>query len=282
MTGIPRQADVKTAATGAIPKGILYARIMHARFGAKPYVLRHKLWYLHLPLSAAGRLKNWLIGYNRRAVFTLRDKDYGHGAEPLDDWIRHAFSETGTEPPEGDVVLLTLPRVLGFGFNPVSFWLCHDKAQRLIAVLAEVNNTFGDRHCYLVRRHDGAPIAPSDRLVGEKVFHVSPFLPVDGEYAFRFIERADELSIQVDLLRANERVLTATINGRFAELNRATLLKCFFRYPLPTVQVLGFIHVHAMRLWMHGIKPFARPEPPAQFITSATLDKAGHTRKLAS
>lgn len=270
VTGPAQQEITPRPRRGSIPLGMMHARIMHARFGAKPYVLRHKLWYLHVPLSSLGALDSALIGYNRRALVSLRDGDYGHGTTGLRAWVESAFLQAGAAVPRGEIVLLTLPRVFGLAFNPVSFWLCHDEAARLVAVLAEVNNTFGDRHAYLVRHEDGHPISRADRLSGEKVFHVSPFLPVDGAYAFRFVEDGDRLSIQIDLIRHGGRALTATINGRLAPLTKRALGLALARHPFPAGKVLGFIHMHAARLWMRGIRVFSRPEPPETFVTLAS------------
>ena len=250
-----------------IPKGILHAHIMHVRFKPKRYVLRHRLWYLCVPISALSGLNRVMLGYNRARLFSLRDRDYGNGKDPLDVWLGRAFAEAGIEQPAGETILVTLPRVLGFGFNPVSFWLCHDRDGQLRAALAEVNNTFGERHCYLACKGDRSVIGPEDEIRARKVFHVSPFLPVEGEYVFRFIERDDELAIRIDVLRAGTRVMSATINGRFAPLSNKSLAACFVRYPVPAVQVLGFIHYHAMRLYLMGLQVFQKPSPPAAAVS---------------
>jgi uncharacterized protein len=262
-------ASARDATGTTIARGILHARIMHIRYAAKPYIFRHRLWYLALPISAAPKLDRAMIGYNKIRPFSLRQRDYGTGHEPLEAWVRRAFSEASADMPDGEIVLLTLPRIFGVGFNPVSFWLCHNRDGKLVAALAEVNNTFGERHCYVVRKPDGSTISGGDELHARKVFHVSPFLPVEGDYAFRFSESADELAIRIDLRRAGKRVLTAAINGRFAPLSNRTLLGCFIRYPLPAVQVLGFIHYHAARLYMRGLKYFPKPSPPEALVSGS-------------
>jgi DUF1365 family protein len=247
----------------------MHARITHVRFAPKAYALRHKLWYLRIDLRELPRLSRFMLGYNRARIFSLRDRDYGKGEDRLEDWIRHAFADVGAVYPGGHVVLVTLPRIFGIGFNPVSFWLCHDTAGRLSAVLAEVNNTFGERHCYLARNADGAPISAGDAIHAEKVFYVSPFLPANGDYIFHFDERDDRLAIRIEVLREGKRVLSATIAGRFAPLSNAALAGCFLRYPMPAIQVLGFIHYHAARLWMRGLSIVERPAPPAAVVSSS-------------
>jgi len=252
-----------------IPRGVLHARVTHVRFSPRRYVLSHRPWYLRLPLSELDHLDRPLLRRNRFGLFSLYDRDYGDKSKDLRDWIRHALAAVGASLPEGgDVVLVTLPRVFGFGFNPVSFWLCHDAARSLVAVLAEVSNIFGERHCYLCRKADGSAIGPEDEVEARKVFHVSPFMPLEGLYKFRFIERFDRLAIRVDLHREGRRVLSATIAGRLAPLSSARLLSCFLRNPFPAFQVVALIHFHAARLFLKGFRLFAKPPPPAALVTA--------------
>jgi DUF1365 family protein len=259
--------DVGRCGAATLAKSIFHARITHVRFTPKPYVLSHRLWYLAVRLSDLHRLNRFMLGYNRRRLFSLSDSDYGRGKQSLEEWLRKVFEEAGTALPGGEVVLVTLPRVLGIGFNPVSFWLCHDTAGQLIAVVAEVNNTFGERHCYLARNRDGSVITRRDTLRAEKVFYVSPFLPVSGEYNFRFDEQGEKLSIRIDVMRDGARVMCASISGHFSPLSNRALAVCFFRYPMPAVQVIGFIRYHAVRLYMQGVSIFAKPAPPDAIVS---------------
>jgi hypothetical protein len=252
-----------------IARGLLEARITHARFTPKPYTLVHNLTYLHVPVAAIPRLKRRFLNRNGWGLFALNDRDYGDRSTGFNDWLTAAFASVGARMPDGEVTLITLPRVLGFGFNPVSFWLCHDRTGALSAVLAEVNNTFGERHCYLCRKTDGTAIGPDEEITAEKVFHVSPFFPTDGEYRFRFIEKPDRVSIRIDLYRDGARALTATIGGRFETLTSRALLKSFLRHPFPTLQVVLLIHYHAARLYLRGHKIFTKPTPPGDLVTAS-------------
>jgi DUF1365 family protein len=256
-----------STAEAGLSRALLEARITHARFAPKPYVLAHRLTYLHVPLTALPRLKRRFLNRNGWGLFALNDRDYGKAGTDLGAWVASAFAEVGATVPDGEVTLVTLPRVLGFGFNPVSFWLCHDREGALRAVLAEVNNTFGERHCYLCRKPDGAVIGPTDEVASEKVFHVSPFMPVDGEYRFRFVEKPDRISIRIDLHREGRRVLTATIAGPLTTLTSAAMLRSFLRHPFPTLQVVLMIHYHAARLYMRGLRIFSKPEAPDHMVT---------------
>lgn len=252
-----------------IPRGLMESRITHTRHAPKPYTLSHKLTYLHVPLTALPRLKRRFLNRNGWGLFALNDRDYGESGANLESWLKDAFDSVGAPLPGGETTLITLPRVLGFGFNPVSFWLCHDESGSLMAVLAEVNNTFGERHCYLCRKTDGSPIGPDDEMAAEKVFHVSPFFPTDGEYRFRFIEKPERVSIRIELYRNGARALTATITGRFFELTSSALLRSFLRHPFPTMQVVMLIHYHAARLYMRGIKVFSKPDAPYRLVTAS-------------
>ena len=251
-----------------IERGLLEARITHARFSPKPYTLAHKLTYLHVPVEALPQLKRRFLARNGWGLFAVNDRDYGDRGNNLTEWLASAFTSVGATLPQGEITLVTLPRVLGFGFNPVSFWLCHDRSGALAAVLAEVNNTFGERHCYLCRKPDGSPMGPDEEVAAEKVFHVSPFFPTDGEYRFRFIEKPDRVSFRIDLYREGARVLTATIGGRLSTLTSRALFRSFLRHPFPTLQVVLLIHYHAARLYMRGLKIFSKPKPPGRLVTS--------------
>ena len=132
-----------------IERGILDARVTHIRHAERRYVLSHRLSYLHVGLDDLGRLPRPWFGYNRSAVAVIRDRDYGQGNMPLGEWIAEALRAGNAVHPGGRIVLLTLPRVAGLAFNPVTFWFCHDPEGDLRAVLAEVNSTFGERHCYV-------------------------------------------------------------------------------------------------------------------------------------
>ncbi len=259
----------RTARGAPIKQGLMRARITHVRYTPKPYALAHRLTYLHIPLSALTDLPRRFLARNGFGLFALNDKDYGQGRTDLAHWVREALASEGVAVPHGEVTLVTLPRVLGFGFNPVSFWLCHDAAGALRVVLAEVNNTFGERHCYLCSKPDGSTISPDEEIVARKVFHVSPFMPVEGQYRFRFIEKPGRLSIRIDLHRDGRRTLSATICGELTDLTSNALFKSFLRHPFPTLQVVLLIHYHAARLYMAGHKLFSKPAAPDHLITSS-------------
>ncbi|WP_172326959.1 DUF1365 family protein [Mangrovicoccus sp. HB161399] len=209
-----------------------------------------------------------LFSRNRANLVSLQDRD--HGGAPGKGrgvaWLREVLAAHGLDACDGRILLAAQPRVLGHVFNPVSFWLCHDREGRLRAVVPEVSNTFGDRHSYLVHHPDQRPIGPQDRLEARKIFHVSPFLPVEGGYAFRFDIRPDRIGIWIDY-RSEKGRLFATLTGRRAPLTSRGILAMCLRRPFGSRRVLGLIYWQALKLRLKGAGWHVRPEPPAEEVS---------------
>lgn len=238
----------------------------HGRKGDVANAFRYSVDYVLLDAEAE-LTTPWLFRRNRPGMLSLSDADHGgapkagHGAQ----WVRDvlvAHQITGIARIE----LLAQPKILGHVFNPVSFWLCRDHDDALLVVIAEVTNTFGDRHSYLVHRHDLAPILPSDRLRATKIFHVSPFQPVDGEYEFRFDIDADRIGIWINYTQS-EGGLIATLTGRRQPLTNARIIGAILRRPFGSRRVLGLIHWQALKLWAKRVTYRPRPEPPLEEVS---------------
>jgi hypothetical protein len=155
--------------------------------------------------------------------------------------------------------------VLGHVFNPVSFWLCRDDSG-LRVVIAEVTNTFGQRHSYLCHRDDLAPLGREDTVTARKIFHVSPFQPVEGSYRFRFDISADRIGIWIDY-SAGENGLIATLTGQRAPLTNRAILRACLRRPFGSRRVLTLIHWQALKLWWKGARYRSPPVPPGDEIS---------------
>lgn len=243
----------------------LRGQTVHARKGGIANAFRYGVDYVLLnPDSVQGP---GLFSRNRANLTALHDVD--HGGAPGQgrgvEWLRQVLAAHGL-PGAARVQLLAQPRVLGHVFNPVSFWLCHDAAGALRVVVAEVSNTFGDRHSYLCHRADLAPITAADRLTAQKIFHVSPFQPIAGGYEFRFDIRPDRIAIRIDF-SAGEGGVVATLTGPLVPLtNRAILAMCL-RRPFGSRRVLALIFWQALRLRLKGAAYRPRPEPPAEEVT---------------
>ena len=203
-----------------------------------------------------------LFSRGRRTLAALRDRDHGGppGGGRGAAWAREVLVEAGLEPAPTRLLLLAQPRILGQVFNPVSFWLAYDAADALRAVIAEVTNTYGDRHSYLCHADDFSPITPRTGMAARKVLHVSPFQPVAGDYAFRFDIRPETIDIRIHYASDAGR-LVATLAGPRLPLTDRAVLGMGLR--LGGRRVLGLIHWQAFKLWWKGARFRGRPAPPA-------------------
>ena len=237
----------------------------HGRKGPLANAFRYSVDYVMLePDRAVGPR---LFSRNRRNLMSMYDRDYGGvpGAGRSTDWVRQVLADHGL-PEMARIELIAQARVFGHVFNPVSFWLCRDGLGRLRVVIAEVTNTYGDRHSYLVHREDVAPIGRDDELLAKKVFHVSPFQPVAGEYRFRFDIRPNKIGIWIDYTVEGGGIFTNLTGLRQPLTNRA-ILAAAFRRPFGSRRVLALIHWQALKLWVRGAVFRNRPKPPIQEVS---------------
>jgi DUF1365 family protein len=238
----------------------------HGRKGGTENGFRYSIDYVMLDAEAEAKTP-WLFSRNTGNVASLQDSD--HGGTPGDGrgaaWAREVLDAHQVHAP-GRLALLTQPRFLGHVFNPVSFWLAYDGKENLVAVIAEVSNTFGDRHSYLCRKQDNAPIMPTDRLKATKIFYVSPFQPVEGGYEFRFDIRDDRIGIWIDYSRASGGLI-ATLTGPRRPITNRSILRSLLRRPFGSRRVLALIHWQALKLWWKGSRYRKRPEPPMEEVS---------------
>jgi hypothetical protein len=236
----------------------------HGRKGPVSNSFRYSMDYVLLDMDS-GRGPG-LFSRNARNVTGVWDSD--HGGAPGQGrgvaWVREVLA--AADLPVAGIALLAQPRVLGHVFNPVSFWLCRDALGGLRVVIAEVSNTFGDRHSYLCHRDDRGAIAPDDVLRAQKIFHVSPFQPVAGGYTFRFDIRADKVGIWIDHSNGEAGVYT-TLTGRLAPLTNAGILRSLLRRPFGSRRVLALIHWQAIKLAIKGARFRRRPMPPVDEVS---------------
>jgi DUF1365 family protein len=261
---------------GAAPQ-LCFGRVGHRRLRPVVNAFSYRSYYLRLPLrsmapAGAAPFGSRLFGRNRFNLLSFYDADHGDGATPLLDWIDRLLRAEGVTDADGEVWLQTMPRVLGYVFNPVSFWFCHRADGLLRAVLCDVHNTFGERHCYLL--DDGFCIDEGAELRVRKVFHVSPFNPVAGEYRFRFVRcidgragGAERTSAAIDYLDGDGAVLQTSISGLAGPLDRRHVLKAFFAYPMQSLGVVLRIHYQALRLFLRRAPFYSKPAPPQQKVT---------------
>jgi uncharacterized protein len=213
-------------------------------------------------LGQLAQSTNRLFSVDRFNALSLRRRDHGpRDGTPLLPWIQRLLREHGL-PDDGEVVLQAFPRVFGFVFNPVSFWLCHDRSGQLIAMLAEVNNTFGGHHHYLLHNPGGAPLKDGQVLRAEKALHVSPFNKVEGGYRFVLNLNRDVQRIRIDYFDQQGPLLLTALSGRSQGWSNRVLLSALLRMPLLTFGVVLRIHWQALRLWLKKV-PFHGANPPS-------------------
>ena len=261
-------------ATPTLPL-IGFGQVRHTRLRPKKHAFAYRTFFLMLPMrslagapSAHGRL-----AVNRRGAISFHDVDHGDGRSAAQGgalaWLDELLRTEGITEATGEVWLHCYPRVLGYTFKPVSFWYCHRADGALRAIVVEVNNTFGERHCYLL----DAPRYGVE-LQARKVFHVSPFCEVSGTYRFRFLRTAapatttDEGSnagrtvVRIDHDDADGPLLQTSVSGVLQPVNARTLRQALWGYPAMTLAIMTRIHWHALRLWLKRVRFHRKPEAP--------------------
>ncbi len=252
----------------AVMRGILEGKVMHKRMQPKVHRFVYRVFYLCFSLHEKQALRAPFFSLNRFNLYSYYDRDHGlkDGSDP-GVWLRSILGEYGIDQADGDIILMTQPRVLGYVFNPVSFWFCLDQHGALRAVLAEVNNTFNETHSYLLAHADQRPITQDDILTSDKVFHVSPFLKVEGRYRFRFAYGEEAIGVWIDYDTEAGETLKTSVVGQRMPITPYKWLTLFVRYPLITLKVIGLIHYQAVRLVMKGIRYIPKPHPPENRVS---------------
>ena len=248
-------------------------RVWHRRFKPRRHTLAYRIPMLLLDLDELPALDRRLrlFSYGRFNLMDFRDADHLDGsATPLKTQIDPILTEGGFAPG-GRVRLLCMPRVLGSVFNPLSVYFCDGPDGRLQAILYEVNNTFGQRHSYLLAADDSEPAVNQSC---EKRFYVSPFNGLGMTYEFRVVPPGDladqqPLSVRIDVHDPGGLLMTAAFTGRRQALSDQTLLRAWLRHPLLMAKVVGAIHWEALKLWLKGVKLTPRPPAPDHAVSRA-------------
>jgi hypothetical protein len=221
-----------------------------------------------LDLDEIGRLPDSLrlFSHNRFNAVSFHDSDHGDGGGlPLREQVNRHLRSAGIDINDGPIRLLCMPRIFGYGFNPLSIYFCYQPGGFLAAILYEVHNTFGERHSYLIPVEPGAGAVIDQHC--QKVFYVSPFMDMNLRYAFRVAAPAERVSVAIDTADKDGPLLFAALSGRRAALTDTALLRVLTTYPLSTLKVIGAIHWHALRMWLKGFKLRQHPKPPSVPVT---------------
>jgi len=247
-----------------------FGEVRHHRLRPAPHAFVYPTYFLMLPMRAMQHpdAARSALAVNRRAALSYFDCDHGDGRGPQQGgalaWLDALLATHGIADADGEIWLHCYPRVLGYAFKPVSFWYCHSPSGALRAIVVEVNNTFGERHCYLLER----PVYGME-LRAAKVFHVSPFCEVEGDYRFRFFidEPRQRTLVRVDHDDATGPLLHTSVSGAMEPVSRASLRRALWRYPAMSFGVIARIHWQAARLWAKRVPFLRKPTAPTHFVT---------------
>lgn len=256
---------------------IYTGRVVHVRPGK--HRLRYDVFMLALDLDQIAsldcRLK--LFSHNRFNLLSLFDRDHGNGVdEPIEPRIQAKLREVGIACDGGRVVLLTMPRIFNYVFNPLSVYFCYQPDGELVALAHEVSNTFGERHFYVL-----PALSCEDGRIAQrcqKRFFVSPFLEMDLCYEFEVTPPGESCVVAMIVRRGGEVVLTASFAGRRSQLSDTNLLRAWAANPLMTLNVFAGIHWEALQMWMKGVRYLGRARP----LPLKRVGETPPTRSLSS
>lgn len=260
---------------------IAFGSVRHARLRPAQHAFTYATYFLMLPMRSLRAEPEAALPRNRFGLVSFHDRDHGDGRADALAWLEALLANEGIADADGEVWLQTYPRVLGYVFKPVSFWYAHRRDGSLAAIVAEVNNTFGERHCYLLRDAEGHAIAWGRELTAAKVFHVSPFCAIEGRYRFRFMrtthparagvrrhaDATEHIVARVDHDDAEGPLLQTSVSGDLVPFTRANVRRAFWGMPLMSFGVVARIHWQALRLWLKRVPFFGKPVPPGAFVS---------------
>ncbi len=241
MTSVPEQ-------------GLYCGQVMHMRLAPKQHQFRYAVYTLFLDIDrlpeTLGRLR--MIAHNRFGLLSFHDRDHGaRDASALRPWVDERLARAGL-PPADRVMLLSFPRVMGYGFNPLSVYYCYDADGVLQSLIYEVKNTFGDQIAYALAA--GEVQGGCLRQTQRKGMYVSPFIELEQTYRFAVRPPREALSLRIRQGGSEGETLIASITGQRQRLTDRALARAFLAYPALSLRVIALIHWHALRLFLKGIR----------------------------
>ena len=255
---------------------IFIGETWHGRYQPRAHTFRYNLYFFGVCLGELSTLdqRSKLFGYNRRALFSIWDRDYlGVEKASIAEKLSTLLEQGNVEADIDQTTLITVPRYFGYVFNPVNFFLCYTKTGELSAVVAEVNNTFDQRHVYLMKRNSETRNESFIRFTFPKEFYVSPFLDVEGEYEILLRSDHQDFDIRVNILKGGEKVFASRLCGKGKKLNTRNLSTTLLKRPLAAWSTVTLIHWQALKLYF-GRKLGVYQKPALTHCCSMQLRKS--------
>lgn len=250
---------------------LIKGEIMHHRFFPKKNSFKYSSIYISFPISCINQLKNRVFSINKFNLFGFYKKDYGkNDSKNLTKWLDNILQDHKINNIS-QIILFTHPRILGYVFNPVSFWLCLDDNGDLIAVLSEVNNRNKQKHNYLCFKKNLEPINSNEWLEAKKEFYVSPFMEIEGKYKFKFERKEDQMNFYINYLVDDKLKLSTYLKCNFLEFNIKNLIISFCKIPFATFKTVILIHYQALKLFFKGMVFYKCPKQ----LTNLTISNNG-------
>ncbi|MBZ9937908.1 DUF1365 family protein [Mesorhizobium sp. BR1-1-16] len=254
----------------SLASGLFCGTVGHRRFKPRRHTLKYRAFWLLLDLDEIDlmdkRLK--LFSRNRFNLLSFHDGDHGASdAVTLRQLVIGQLTTAGITRTIGAIRLLSLPRMLGYAFNPISLFFCHAQDGTLVAIVYEVNNTFGQRHSYIAAIDQAVKPGALFRHACRKRFYVSPFLGMDLDYDFAVRPPGDTAFLAVNGSDASGMVIATSMSAKRQEITDRSLFAAVVSHPLLTLKVIAAIHWEALKLWRKGVPLTRRPAPPRVAVT---------------
>lgn len=259
-------AKMKNEMTIKSAASLYFGKVTHARLKPKIHRFNYNIFSLVIDLDryTEAQKSSFMFGINARGIISFYEKDHGpRDGSPLRDYINILLDDGDIEKPDR-ILLWCNPRVFGYTFNPLSIYFCYDANDKVIALVYQVNNTFGETHSYVAKVSNQEDKSPAIRNSAQKSFYVSPFLDMNLRYDFRIQPPGDDLKVRILEHDENGPILSATFSGKHKALNSKNLVLGMLKTLGLTWKITAGIHFEALILWFKGIKLVKRPVPPTK------------------
>ncbi len=246
-------------------------RVTHLRHSPFRYRFSYRIWMLAVALDDLDKLAahSRLFAHNRFALLSIHDRDHGfRDSRPLREFVEDALARENLAEYGARILFVTLPRLLGYAFNPISFYYCYNAERKLGAVVHQVKNTFGDQVAYVMAVHDSTKIRQS----APKRMHVSPFFDMQGGYRFALNAPAEKLTVSIQYGTAAEKRMTATMSLFARPWRDGAVLRLLLEMPLVPLKVISAIHWQAIKLFLKGAKFHSAPAQRHELVIAGETE----------